>query len=160
MPDIAPDANTDQKPPLFVIACVLAAGFWVIESYMDTLILENTSFTARLLPSDLNELWMRGLVCVLLIAFGLYAQKTNARILDAKIMKLDAARLLKAALSRTIMGNYPICDSCKSIRIHENIWIPPERFIAVQSEAEFTSSRCGHCQSAGSANHASVGSEI
>ena len=135
----------------------MAVGFWVLEAYLDTVFIANASFWPRLFPSDPNELWMRGLVSALLIGFGLYAQKAKTRILRAESLTMDAAGFLKKALSTTIMGTYPICDSCKSIRIHKNIWIPPERFIAVQSKAEFTRSLCRHCQSEHPHCHAATG---
>ena len=142
-----PNTDTPNIPPLFLISCLLAAGFWIFESYLDSIIMEDASFTARLLPSDPNELWMRGLVSIILIGFGAYAEKTQASILRSRTLNMETVRLFQDALSRTIRGTFPICSVCKNIHIHGNIWVPPENFISAQSEAEFTTSICRHCES-------------
>ena len=141
-----PNPDTPGIPPLFIIACFLAAGFWIFEAYLDSIFIENVSFTARLFPSDPNELWMRGFVSVILISFGMYAEKTQASILRSRALNMESIRLLRSALSRTISGSFPICSVCKDIHIHGNIWISPDHFISAQSEAEFTSSICKRCQ--------------
>lgn len=143
---VRPNSDTPNKPPLLIIACLLAASFWIFEAYLDSIFIENVSFTARLLPSEPHELWMRSLVSIILIGFGIYAEKTQASILRSRTLNMETGRLFRKALSRTIRGTFPICSVCKDIHIHGNIWIPPDHFISAQSEAEFTSSICKHCQ--------------
>ena len=102
-----------QTPPFILIGIWLATGYWVIEAYLDTLFIENVSFAMRLFPSDQNELWMRSLISVFFIGLGLYLHKIHARIRAAEKINVDAAWLLKNAISKTIRGNFPICVSCK-----------------------------------------------
>ena len=73
MANTAAHADTRQKPPFISIGCFLAVSYWIIEAYFDSVLIENTSVAKRLFPSDLNELWMRSLVCVLFIGFGSWA---------------------------------------------------------------------------------------
>ena len=125
-------------PPFILIGIWLAIGYWVIESYFDTVLMENASFAMRLFPADLNELWMRSIICVFFIGFGLYSHRAHTRIRSAERMNQDAAWLLKNALSNTIRGNFPTCVFCKNIRNQEGEWVTPDRFISTQTEAEFS----------------------
>lgn len=133
-------------PPFILIGIWLAVSYWVVESYFDTVLIENVSFAMRLFPSDLNELWMRGLICALLIGFGLYTQRIRARLRSAETMNLDAAWLLKNALSNTIRGNFHICVFCKNIRDQEGEWVAPDRFISARTEASISKGLCTECQ--------------
>lgn len=146
MTDTATGPDPQIVPPFFFIGCFLAASFWVLEAYFDSVLIENESFATRLFPSDMNELWMRGLVSVLFLGFGLYSRIVYARIRAAEKLNLDAAWLLKNALSKTIRGNYPICVFCRKIRDQEGQWVAPDKFIAARTEAEFAGSLCGECQ--------------
>jgi hypothetical protein len=102
-----------QNPPFIFIGCFLGIAFWIIEAYFDSLMIDNTSFQQRLFPSDPNELWMRGFICALFVGFGLYAHIITTRMRSVESMNLDAALLLRNALSKTIRGNFPICVYCK-----------------------------------------------
>lgn len=140
------DSDSLQKPFFISIGCFLAISFWVLEAYIDSQMIENASFAMRLFPSDLNELWMRSLVCVFFIGFGLYAHRVYARIRIAEKMSLDAAWLLKKALFKTIRGNFPVCVYCKKIRDQGDLWVAPDKFIAARTEAEFSPGICTECQ--------------
>ena len=121
----SPQPDGARNPPFIFIGCFLGITFWVIEAYFDSLLIANTSFEQRLFPSDPNELWMRGFM---------------------ESMNLDAAFLLRNALSKTIRGNFPVCVYCKKIRDEDGLWTNPERFIAAQTEARFSGSICNECQ--------------
>ena len=139
--------------PFVFIGCFLGLTFWVIEAYFDTLMIEGASFDQRLFPSDPNELWMRGFVAALFVGFGLYAHFANKRIRSVERMNRDAAWLLRNALSKTIRGQFPVCVYCRKIRDDDGFWTNPERFIAAQTEAEFSVSVCGECQSHHACDH-------
>jgi hypothetical protein len=116
MADKAPHSDTPQKPYFVSIGNFLAVSYWIIEAYFDSVLIEDTSFTMRLFPSDPNELWMRSLVSVLFVGFGLYAR-----------------------------GHFPICIYCKKIRDEDSQWVAPDRFISAQTEAEFSHAVCDKC---------------
>ena len=146
MANTTTDPNRLQIPPFILIGIWLAIGYWVMEAYFDSLLVENVSFAMRLFPSDLNELWMRSFTSVLFIGFGLYSHRVHARIQSAEAMNVEAAWLLKNALSNTIRGNFLICVFCKKIRDQDGLWVSPDRFIVAQTEAEISGSMCNECQ--------------
>jgi len=145
MADKAPHSDTPQKPYFVSIGNFLAVSYWIIEAYFDSVLIEDTSFTMRLFPSDPNELWMRSLVSVLFVGFGLYAHGAHVRIRATEKLNVDAAFLLKNALSNTIRGHFPICIYCKNIRDEDSQWVAPDRFISAQTEAEFSHVVCDKC---------------
>ena len=142
----SPQPDGARNPPFIFIGCFLGITFWVIEAYFDSLLIANTSFEQRLFPSDPNELWMRGFISALFVGFGLYAHIVSLRMRSMESMNLDAAFLLRNALSKTIRGNFPVCVYCKKIRDEDGLWTNPERFIAAQTEARFSGSICNECQ--------------
>ena len=146
MANKALEPDTPQKPFFVSIGNFLAVSYWIIEAYFDSVLIENTTFAMRLFPSDPNELWMRSLVSVLFVGFGLYAHVTHGRIKAVEKMNKDAAWLLKNALSNTIRGHFPICAYCNKIRDENSQWIAPDRFIASRTEAEFSQDVCDKCQ--------------
>ena len=146
MANTTTDPNRLKIPPFILIGIWLGIGYWVMEAYFDSLLVENVSFAMRLFPSDLNELWMRSFTSVLFIGFGLYSHRVHARIQSAERMNIDAAWLLKNALSNTIRGNFLICVFCKKIRDQDGQWVSPDRFIVAQTEAEISGSMCKECQ--------------
>lgn len=141
-----PNLEGPKSTPFIFIGCFLGIAFWVIEAYFDSLLIENTSFEQRLFPSDPNELWMRGFVSALFVGFGLYAHVVSTRMQSIESLNLDAALLLRNALSKTIRGNFPICVYCKKIRDEDGLWTNPDRFIKAQTEADFSGSVCNECQ--------------
>ena len=138
--------DTPPKAHLISIGNFLAVAYWIMEAFFDSILIEDTSFTERLFPSDPNELWMRSLVSILFISFGLYAHRTYVRVKSLEKLNEDAGWLLKKALSNTIRGNFAICVHCKNIRDEDNQWVAPDRFIYAQTEAEFTRFLCDKCQ--------------
>jgi hypothetical protein len=138
--------DTPQKPYLVSVGNFLAVGYWIIEAYFDSMLIEDTSFTMRLFPSDPNELWMRSLVCLMFVGFGLYAHKSHVRIRSVEKLNVDAAWLLNNALSNTIRGDFPICDHCKNIRNERGQWVAPDSFISAHTEASFSLAVCDKCK--------------
>lgn len=147
MANTASHSDKPQKPYLVSIGNFLALGYWIMEAYFDSVLIEDASFAMRLFPSDPNELWMRSLVSALFVAFGLYAHRVHVRIRSVERLNVDAAWLLQNALSNTIRGHFPICVHCKSIRDEDGQWIAPDRFISTQTEARLTRVVCDDCDS-------------
>ena len=63
---------------LIFVGIGVAILYWIVESYLDTMILE-VDFTSRLIPEDPNELWMRLLIVGLLVGFSIYVQALISR---------------------------------------------------------------------------------
>jgi len=57
----------------------LAVLYWPFEALMDTLLSGQGHFYQHLLPTDSNELWMRSVISMLLIAIGVYAHRLLGR---------------------------------------------------------------------------------
>lgn len=137
--------KTPQKPYLVSIGNFLAVGYWIIEAYFDSILIDDTTFTMRLFPSDPNELWMRSLVSAMFVGFGLYAHRIHARIRSVEKLNVDAAWLLQNAISNTIRGHFQICAHCKNICDEDGHWVAPDRFISAQTEADFSRTVCDKC---------------
>ncbi len=147
MTETATDSSTPRNPRFILVSTAVAIGYWVIEAFLDSLLLKDVSFAMRLFPSDLNELWMRGLACTLFIAFGLYSQRVQARIHSADLMRAVAERRLQDALAKILAGYIPICSWCKKIRNNEGEWDAPESFITARTGVLFSHGMCPQCAS-------------
>ena len=147
MADTAPDPGKPRNAPFILVGSAAAAGYWVVEAYLDSLLLGNVSFASRLFPSDANELWMRGLVSAFFIAFGLYAHKVQVRTRSAEMERAETQRRLQDALAKILSGYIPICAWCKKIRNQEGAWDAPEAFITARTGAIFSHGMCPECAS-------------
>ena len=145
MVNTATDPSTENHPRFIWPSIFLAVGYWLIETFFDTVLIENVSFAERLFPADFNELWMRSLIFLFFIGFGLYSQRVCARLRSAYLLNIEAAQLLKNALANTIRGDFPYCALCKKIRNEDNEWVSPEIFIAAQTEAKLSPNMCKEC---------------
>ena len=160
MANTTTDPNRLKFPPFILIGIWLGIGFWVMEAYFDSLLVENVSFAMRLFPSSLHELWMRSFTSLLFIGFGLYSHRVHTRILSAEKINVEAGWLLKNAISNTIRGNFLICVFCKKIRDQDGLWVSPDRFIVAQTEAEISGSMCKECQTQHSPDEAAGQGQI
>lgn len=146
MADTLTDPNTPRNVPFILVGSALAVGYWVIEAYIDTLLLGHVSFAMRLFPtSDPNELWMRSLASVFLIAFGLYSHRVQGRIRSADMMRAETERRLREALAKILSGYLPICAWCKKIQNQAGGWDAPETFITARTGALFSHGVCPEC---------------
>ncbi|MFQ5543983.1 MAG: EAL domain-containing protein, partial [Nitrospiria bacterium] len=70
-----------EKTEINLIHLALGIGvlFWFVESWIDTLFIEEPYLT-RLLHPDFNEIWMRSFIIVTIIFFAAYAQRAIGRI--------------------------------------------------------------------------------
>ena len=75
----------------------MALAFWILEAYVDTLFIGDTSFVTRLFPADSHELWMRSVICALIAGFGIYCGYLNWRIRTIEKLNLDAEDWLETS---------------------------------------------------------------
>jgi len=67
----------------------LGLVFWFLETTIHAYVFHRGSFLEETLPADANELWMRFLVILILILFGIFAQfMINQRRLVEEAMKI------------------------------------------------------------------------
>ena len=67
-----------------IYAVILSLIFWLAESVIHRFIF---SEAFELIPSELNELWMRSVIFVLIIGFGLFADNQANKIVAAESEK-------------------------------------------------------------------------
>lgn len=80
--------------PLLLFSISLAIMVWLGESLMHYLVF-NHGHPFEIMPHDYNELWMRVLLCSVIIAFGIYSQKQTHKKMAVEQEKL---RTLKATM--------------------------------------------------------------
>jgi hypothetical protein len=73
---------------------LFAASLWLGESLVHFTIL-NHGQPFELIPSDSNELWMRAVICSMIVLFAIYMQKHENKKLDVEKEKM---RTLKATM--------------------------------------------------------------
>ena len=62
-----------KKYQFTAISISIALLFWFFDSIVHHFVYGEQGF--EVLPSDLNELWMRGLIVALIVAFGVFADR-------------------------------------------------------------------------------------
>ncbi len=145
-------ARTTLNPDATLISSILAVGFisglafWILEAYVDTLFIGGTSFPTRLFPADSHELWMRGLICTLVVVFGIYTGYLRWRNRALQRLNSEVAWLLERAVSKSIRGQFQFCASCKKIRDEDGFWLPANRFIASRTDALISAGLCHDCR--------------
>ncbi len=65
---------------LLIAGFVAAALYWLAESVIEVVAFGGNSFVEQLFRIDVHEIWTRVLAGSLMIGFGAYAQRANARI--------------------------------------------------------------------------------
>jgi hypothetical protein len=60
------------------LAVILSLVFWMTDSFIHRFIYSEEAY--ELIPSDFNELWMRALIVVLIVGFGLIADDLTTKI--------------------------------------------------------------------------------
>ena len=78
--------------PILVFSFLLAGLLWLTESVFHYLVFD-IGHPFEIIPSDTNELWMRLLLCALIVVFGTYIQHQSVKrlaIQDAKLRTLNA----------------------------------------------------------------------
>ena len=72
--------------------------FWIMDSLIHYLIYGENEF--QVFPPDINELWMRGIIFILIILFGLFADYHSNKILR-KEKELEALHIYNSTLFAT-----------------------------------------------------------
>jgi len=72
-----------KKRKFTYIAFVVASIFWVLESLIHHLIFNEPQF--EIIPSEMNELWMRTVIVVLIIFYGVYVDFSIEKILHKQL---------------------------------------------------------------------------
>jgi len=93
-----------MKRKYFIVAFVIALLFWFFDASMHYFVYGEPKF--KIIPDDINELWMRVLIVLLLLLFGIYADYSTRRLL-IKEKQVEAGRIYGSMISasRHILNN-------------------------------------------------------
>lgn len=81
----------------------LAIGFWFLESLIHSFAFMEDEI--NFIPSDINELWMRLVICGLIILFGIYSDYQNRKLLAKEQEKLSVFKATVRS-SQQILNNH------------------------------------------------------
>jgi len=87
-----------------VITIILALVFWFVDAAIHYFVYKEPRF--EFIPNDFNELWMRSVIILLIILFGIYADYSTKKLL-AKEKQLEATRIYNSMTyaSQHILNN-------------------------------------------------------
>ena len=131
-----------------LLGVLLGIVFWGLETLVHVYVFKTGSFLSQLLPvSDPNEFWMRIVICLLLVGFGLHAQKftDRRRLVEQQRERLIIELQRRLAEIRELRGMLPICAHCKKIRDDRGYWEAIETYLHSHQQIDFTHSICPEC---------------
>ena len=79
-----------KKMMFTLISSSIATLFWLFDSLTHYFIYGETKL--EIIPEDFNELWMRSLIIILLISFGIFADLFSKKLLE-KEKQLEALKI-------------------------------------------------------------------
>lgn len=129
---------------LLCLGVAFAVFYWVAEALVHTTIFADEGPLANLIPHDAHELYMRTLVCLLLLVLGIYADRLLNRMRRLEKERLIEHEQLEEALTKVLGGFIVICARCKRVREGEE-WQPVEAYVEHHSAAQFSHGVCPDC---------------
>jgi len=85
------------------LAIPFALLYWIFESAIHYFVFDKHGF--EFIPHDLNELWMRGIIFLFLIAFGIFADYHTNKIINKDNEKYDVYQSMLYA-TQHILNNF------------------------------------------------------
>ena len=102
-PTLTAGDNAKSKHYYLKIAISLAFSYWFLESTIHYILDDKLGF--EVIPSDLNELWMRCAILILLVGFGVFADYHSEQIKQKEAEKYAVYTAMLDA-SNHIVRNY------------------------------------------------------
>ena len=72
--------GTFIRDHILLLAIGLMVLYWFLEAAVHVIVFAQPSIKGAFFPTDLNELWMRGLICGLFLVFGFYAKSIIGKL--------------------------------------------------------------------------------
>jgi response regulator RpfG family c-di-GMP phosphodiesterase len=94
----------DLADSMVLLAIVLAASYWGLESLLNVFSPEDISFYRQIFGPDVSEIWMRIIALCLFVIFGSHVQYTINNRKKAEEKLLASYRHLQNARTATILG--------------------------------------------------------
>jgi hypothetical protein len=132
---------------IFSLSIVLGLTIWLMDCWVDAYFFHEGTLRDQILHPELFEIYLRGLILLLCIGFGLVVSKVVVKLRRSEEEKVKTILQLQNAHEeiKILRGILPICASCKKIRNEEDSWEQPEVYIRNHSEAEFSHGICPDC---------------
>ncbi len=88
-----------------ILGLLLALSFWLIDTLLHFLFIGNELGVA-LLPPDLNEIWMRSIIAVMLIGFGFFVDRRTQRE-QQRVMQIKSLEIYRTTFfaSQRVLDN-------------------------------------------------------
>jgi hypothetical protein len=95
----------DMKTKHFFLKCSIpiALSYWFFDSVVHYLGYGELEF--EIIPSDINEFWMRSVIFILLVAFGVFADYHTNKIIKKDVEKYDVYMAMLGA-TRFILHHF------------------------------------------------------
>ena len=91
--------NTIMKNRMFsIVAFIIAFVFWFFDASIHYFVYGEPQF--ELIPDDFNELWMRIVITLLIILFGIFADYFSRKLLITQ-QQLEASRIYTSMIHAT-----------------------------------------------------------
>jgi len=130
------------------LAFLVAISLWLIEVTLHVVVFRTGNFTEEIFGlHDLNELWMRIIIVIVVMSAGVISQRMANKITLSYEKERETTEKLEASIKevKLLQGILPICASCKNIRDDKGYWSQVESYITDHSEAKFSHSICPDC---------------
>ncbi len=85
------DKKENTEVNLIRLAVGVGVLFWFVESWIDTLFIDEP-YLIRLLQPDFNEIWMRSFIILTIICFATYAQRAIGKIKNTEESRRESER--------------------------------------------------------------------
>lgn len=86
-----------------IVSVIIALSYWCIEAAIHFYLFNES--TVEIIPDDVNELWMRSSITILILSFGLFADHHSRKLREKEQDKLRVFQATVAA-SNHILNNY------------------------------------------------------
>lgn len=132
-----------------LLSLIVSFLYWIIDSSIHYFFYRERTF--EFIPSGTNELWMRNVIIVLVLVFGVYVDISVKRIKGLYDERYQLQLRLDEALTKLLGGYLPICSICKKVKIKEgssdkdDVWKSIDSYISEHTDMEFTHGYCPEC---------------
>jgi hypothetical protein len=86
-----------------MVSISVALSYWLLDSAIHYFVYGESEF--ELIPSDFNEMWMRSIILILLIAFGIFTDYHTNKIIEKDLQKHDVYTTMLDA-TQHILNNF------------------------------------------------------
>ena len=141
------DRTIQIEGRIFLLSILLGLMVWLLDCWVDAYVFSEGSLHDQIFHPGIFEIYIRGLILVVFMGFGLVVARVVLRLRLSEEEKAQTIAALQLAQKEIIAlrGILPICASCKKIRKDDASWHQIEGYIRDHSNVEFTHGICPDC---------------